>query len=254
VIAVVPARGGSKRIPRKNLVEFEGGPIIGIPLKTLLESDLFKEVIVSTDDEEIAGLARQLGASVPFLRPLSLATDHASTADVVVHAINDFVTRTAENPAAVIVAYPTSVFLAKSDVRRMVDILQDSDVDHVMTVGRYSTPIERAWRRLRDNRLVRVSPDKALARSQDLEPAYFDGAQAYASLPSAWVRIANGEEVPTALFELEPWRVWDIDTPDDLEMASILFRYGKTRLNDTDRTWSVETNQSGGGRSVEREQ
>lgn len=229
LIAVVPARGGSKRIRRKNLVDFDGRPIMEIPLATVLGCGLFQEVIVSTDDEEIADLAIRMGASVPFVRPSHLANDHASTAEVVIHAVNDFVERTAMSPDIVLVVYPTAVFLTGSDVTRMLGLLSDPEIEHVMTVGRYSSPIQRAFTSSDNRRLNRINPDQSLVRSQDLVPTFFDAGQAYASKPSAWTRILNGDEVSTGMVELEPWRVWDIDNPEDLEMATILYQYGKSR-------------------------
>ena len=233
MIAIVPARGGSKRIPRKNLVDFYGEPIICVPLKMLLGSNLFDEVIVSTDDAQIAEVADGLGASVPFVRPQNLATDYASTAEVVIHAVDDYVTRTLVDPPVVVVVYPTAVFLKSSDLISMIDVLKTPDIDHVMTAGRYAAPIQRAWLSSGSSRIRRVNPDTNLMRSQDLEVTYFDAGQAYASVPSAWPRMLNGEEVTTGMIELEPWRVWDIDNPEDLEMARLLFKFNQQQGPET---------------------
>jgi N-acylneuraminate cytidylyltransferase len=233
VIAIVPARGGSKRIPRKNLVDFYGEPIMSGPLKMLLGSDLFDEVIVSTDDAQIAEVANGLGASVPFVRPQNLATDHASTAEVVIHAVDDYVRRSLIDPPVVMVVYPTAVFLKRSDILSMLDVLKTPDIDHVMTAGRYASPIQRAWVSSGSARVRRVNPDTNLTRSQDLEVTYFDAGQAYASVPSAWLRMLNGEEVTTGMIELDPWRVWDIDNPKDLEMARLLYKFNQQQGPET---------------------
>ena len=233
MIAIVPARGGSKRIPRKNLVDFYGEPIMSVPLKMLLGSDLFDEVIVSTDDAQIAEVANGLGASVPFVRQQNLATDHASTAEVVIHAVDDYVRRSLVDPPVVMVVYPTAVFLKRSDILSMLDVLKTPDIDHVMTAGRYASPIQRAWVSSGSARVRRVNPDTNLTRSQDLEVTYFDAGQAYASVPSAWLRMLNGEEVTTGMIELDPWRVWDIDNPKDLEMARLLYKFNQQQGPET---------------------
>ena len=233
MIAVVPARGGSKRIPRKNLVDFYGKPIISVPLNLLLDSELFDEVIVSTDDEQIAEVAAGLGASVPFIRPQHLATDYASTGEVVIHAVDDYIQRSAVEPPVVVVVYPTAVFLKNSDLIQMLNVLKTPDIDHVMTVGRYAAPIQRAWVSSGRPHIHRLNPDTNLMRSQDLEVTYFDAGQAYASIPSAWPRMLNGEEVSTGMVELEPRRVWDIDNPEDLEMARLLYKFNQYQEPET---------------------
>lgn len=233
MIAVVPARGGSKRIPRKNLVDFYGKPIISVPLNLLLDSELFDEVIVSTDDDQIAEIADGLGASVPFIRPQHLATDYASTGEVVIHAVDDYIQRSSVEPPVVVVVYPTAVFLESSDLIKMLNVLNPPDVDHVMTVGRYAAPIQRAWVSSGGPHIHRLNPETNLMRSQDLEVTYFDAGQAYASIPSAWLRMLNGEVVSTGMVELEPRRVWDIDNPEDLEMARLLYKFNEYKEPET---------------------
>lgn len=218
-LAVIPARGGSKRIPRKNVVDFHGRPLIGWAIEAALTSELFSEVIVSTDDEEIAAISVTEGASVPFVRPSELSGDSVATAPVIVHALRDFESRNEVSPELVGVLYPAAVFTRAEDLITARDLLMRTDVDIVMSTGRFQAPVQRSWRRVSGEKIERVDPSTARTMSQDLEDRFFDAGQFYLSVPSAWGRLAAGSEVSTAMHLMEPWRVWDIDTPEDLEMA-----------------------------------
>ena len=222
-VAFIPARGGSKRVPRKNLVDFHGRPLIAWAIEAAIESGAFSYVVVSTDDEEIADVARCEGAEVPFLRPAELSGDHVATAPVVEHALADFRGRTGVMPTVIGVLYPAAVFTTGVDLARSVRLLSDLGVDMVMSAGRFSSPVQRSWR-LTDGKIAeRVDPSTMLTRSQDLEDRFFDAGQFYVSTPRAWAAIGSGETVRTAIYEMEPWRTWDMDTPQDLDMARRLF-------------------------------
>lgn len=227
-LAVIPARGGSKRIPRKNVVDFCGRPLISWAIEAALTSNLFSEVIVSTDDDEITAISKAHGASVPFVRPSELSGDSVATAPVIVHALRDFQSRNGVSPEFVGVLYPAAVFTRSSDLVKARDLLRNAAVDVVMSTGRFQAPVQRSWRRLTGDLIERVDPTTSLKMSQDLEERFFDAGQFYLTVPTAWERLAGGEVVSTAMYELEPWRVWDIDTPEDLEMAR--------RLSEIDRS------------------
>jgi len=226
-VAVIPARGGSKRIPRKNVVDFRGRPLIGYAIEAALTSNLFSEVIVSTDDDEIATISRAYGASVPFVRPSKLSGDSVATAPVIVHALRDFESRNGISPEFVGVLYPAAVFTRSSDLMKARDLLRNAAVDVVMSTGRFQAPVQRSWRRVTGDMIERVDPTTSMTMSQDLEERFFDAGQFYVTVPTAWERLADGQEVSTAMYEMEPWRVWDVDTPEDLEMAR--------RLSEIDR-------------------
>ena len=142
-VAFIPARGGSKRVPRKNLVDFHGRPLIAWAIEAAIESGAFSYVVVSTDDEEIADVARCEGAEVPFLRPAELSGDHVATAPVVEHALADFRERTGVMPTVIGVVYPAAVFTTGVDLARSVRLLSDLGVDMVMSAGRSINHVEK---------------------------------------------------------------------------------------------------------------
>jgi len=223
-VAVVPARGGSKRIPRKNLVDFHGKPIIHWPLEMLADSGFFDVITVSTDDEQISEVASMVCDAEIVERPVDLAGDEVATAPVIVHAIRRLEERHGVDVTQVTVVYPAAVFTVADDLVSADGILHASSAEMVMSVGKHQAPTQRSWRRVDGSVIERVSPEFAMTRSQDLEEHYFDAGQFYVSLRSVWERLAAGCEVRTAMYEMEPWRVCDIDTPDDLEMAKRLFQ------------------------------
>lgn len=216
-IAILPARGGSKRIPRKNIKPFCGRPAIGWPIDAARASALFSRIVVTTDDAEIADVAISLGAEAPFLRDPALADDYAGTTEV----IRDAVSRlglAGETPVCCI--YPTALFLAAADLAEGLAKLQGG-ADWVLSVGAYATPVDRAYRRDGD-RLVPRQPDRMEMRSQDLEPAFFDAGQFYWARARTWLdpatRIWNG----AAGVIVPPERAIDIDTPEDWTRAERL--------------------------------
>ncbi len=209
-LAILPARGGSKRIPRKNIKDFNGLPAIGWPIAAALASGLFGRVVVTTDDVEIARISRELGAEVPFMRDAQLSDDHSGTTEVV----RDVVSRL-ELPAdvAVCCVYPTALFITPHDLKVGYQHLQ-SGADWVLTVGEYPTPIDRAYRR-EGNKLLPRQPDKMPMRSQDLEPAFFDAGQFYWARAERWLDPKAHIWDGAAAVLLPPERAVDIDTPAD---------------------------------------
>jgi pseudaminic acid cytidylyltransferase len=222
-IAIVPARGGSKRIPQKNKKAFNGRPLIEWILETAVNSDLFEGVFVSTDDLDIARISRNLGAEIPFIRPDALADDYAITADVVVHTLENIprFNNLELESCLVCVIYPTGVFTTKLDLIKAFELIQNG-TEHVISVGRYSSPVQRAWR-INENGLGdMVNPQQMKVRTQDLEAYFYDAGQFYCSTANAWRMLANGKLPTTALYELPKDKACDIDTEEDWRVAEIL--------------------------------
>ena len=222
-LAVIPARGGSKRIPRKNIRPFCGKPMIAWSIDAAQASGCFDRIVVSTDDEEIAAVARQCGAETPFLRPANLANDHVGTIPVVHHAVNWFMDSD-ENPEAVCCIYATAPFLSPSDLRRGLQALQNQTCDYAFSVTTYAFPIQRAIRIRDDGRVAMFQPDHFHTRSQDLVEALHDAGQFYWGSADAWMAerpIFSAGAVPIML---PRHRVQDIDTPEDWARAEWLFK------------------------------
>lgn len=216
-IAILPARGGSKRIPRKNIKDFRGRPAIGWPIAAARASGLFERVVVTTDDAEIAQVAEGLGAQAPFLRAADLSDDHAGTTEVV----RDAVMRLGLGPdVAVCCIYATALFITGDDLAEGHARLAEG-ADWVLSVGEYPTPIDRAYRR-DGRRLVPRQPDKMPMRSQDLEPAYFDAGQFYWARAKCWLDPAARVWDGAAGVVLPSERAVDIDTPQDWARAERL--------------------------------
>ena len=222
-IALIPARGGSKRIPRKNIKIFGGKPMIAWSIEAALQSACFDQVVVSTDDDEIAEVARQYGAQVPFMRPASLSDDHTGTTAVVAHAINWFAAQ-GQSPELVCCVYATAPFVTADDLQRAQKTLMDTGSDYVFSVTSYAFPIQRAIRINERQRVEMFSPEHFNTRSQDLEEAYHDAGQFYWGRAPAWLdnkRIFSPVSVPHLLLRHQ---VQDIDTPEDWKRAEYLFK------------------------------
>jgi pseudaminic acid cytidylyltransferase len=221
-LALVPARGGSRRIPRKNVRPFRGVPLLARTVSTLLGAGLFDRVVVSTDDDEIAAVAADAGAEVPFLRPAELAGDHTGTREVVVHAIEAL--EAADGPVLgeVCVVYPAAVFTTADDLRTSLERLRASDDEFVMSASTFPAPIQRALRRAEDGRIEMLWPEHASTRSQDLEECYHDAGQFYWGRRDAWLGAGSVLTARTLLHVLPRWRVQDIDTPEDWTRAELL--------------------------------
>jgi N-acylneuraminate cytidylyltransferase len=220
-LCVIPARGGSKRIPRKNIREFCGKPIIAWSIEAALASGCFDRVIVSTDDEEIAAVARQWGADVPFMRPAKLADDYAGTLPVIAHATEWAV---AESPAleAVCCLYPTAPLVEAADIRRGLNLLEQGDWDYCFTATEFAAPIFRGFTESESGGLEMVFPEYYAARSQDLPVVLHDAGQFYWGRPQAWRedRLLFGPN--SCPLRLPRWRVNDIDTEDDWHRAELI--------------------------------
>jgi N-acylneuraminate cytidylyltransferase len=222
-VAIIPARGGSKRIPRKNIRPFAGKPLIAYSIDVARESGLFDRVIVSTEDTEVAEVARTCGAEVPFLRPRELADDHTGTNAVVQHALGWLAGQGSPAEYACCI-YATAPFLTPGDLRVAHDLLIESGKSYVFSVTTFPFPIQRAIRRLPSGEVEAMYPEHVMTRSQDLEEAYHDAGQFYWGRAQAFLdnvvvfsRASLGHVLPRH-------RVQDIDTPEDWIRAEYMYR------------------------------
>ncbi len=221
-LAIITARGGSKRIPRKNIKEFNGKPIIAYSIEAALSSGAFDEVMVSTDDEEIADIARKYGASVPFFRSEKTSNDYATTADVIEEVLEEYKNRGKEFDVLACI-YPTAPFITADKLKNAVDILSQSDADCLIPVVRFSYPPQRAME-IHDGRLVFRQPENLSKRSQDLEPHYHDAGQFYVTRTKSFLNTKSllvGDIIPLELSELE---VQDIDNEVDWQLAELKYK------------------------------
>lgn len=221
-IGIIPARGGSKRIPRKNIMPFAGKPIMAWTIETALDSGLFDRLIVSTDDREIADIAVEYGAEAPFLRPAELSDDHTGIIEVVQHAIAWL----AENQVTidyVCCMLATAPFLRADFLSQALQQLLDEDASYAFAVTAYPFPIQRAVRINSENRIEAIWPENIPRRSQDLEEAFHDAGQFYWGTRNAFVQgepIFSSGSVPV---RLPRYLVQDIDTPEDWRRAELMF-------------------------------
>lgn len=220
-LAIITARGGSKRIPRKNIKEFCGRPILCYSIKAALDAGVFDEVMVSTDDTEIAEIARKAGALVPFFRSREAANDFASTDDVIMEVLMEYQKR-GELFDAFCCIYPTAPFLTGPRLREAMELL--STADSVMPVVPFSYPPQRGLIISQEGHLARQYPEYATARSQDLPIIYHDCGQFYACRTAPFLQSGTTDVeklFPLVLSEME---VQDIDTLEDWELAEIKYR------------------------------
>ncbi len=225
-LAIIMARGGSKRIPKKNIRDFAGKPMITWPIKTALKSGLFSEVVVSTENEEISQIAQNYGAKVPFVRPQMLADDFATTAKVLQHALLTLSENTSSLPRHCCCIYGTSVFLTQDLLQSGYDKLQSENIDCVYTVTKYSHPVERSLFFDNDNLLQYNQPDFLNTRTQDIRATYYDIGLFY------WVDIKafleNSEQAFTSLRKsavvVPHFSAVDIDTEEDWIFAEKLIK------------------------------
>ncbi len=222
-LCVIPARGGSKRIPRKNVKPFLGRPMLSYSIAAARDSGLFDHIVVSTDDEEIAAVAREHGADTPFVRPAELANDQQGTDAVVVHAVRWFEAK-GQKPDATCLIYATAPLLDVERLKEGWESLQQPGKRFAFSVTSYGFPIQRALRRTEGDGVAMFWPENRLARSQDLEPAYHDAAQFYWGWSDAFLKGEDMFSPVAAPVILPRSHVVDIDTPEDWEKAEITYR------------------------------
>jgi pseudaminic acid cytidylyltransferase len=220
-IAVIPARGGSKRIPRKNIKSFNGKPMIAWSIEAAKSSGLFEHIIVSTDDAEIAEVAKQCGAEVPFIRPEELSNDYAGTTEVIAHA-TQWGFDEGFDLKSVCCIYATAPFVHLENIKRGCEAIDSGDWDYAFAVTDFAAPIFRSFKQTEQGGLEMFFPEHFGTRSQDLPAALHDAGQFYWGRPEAWIEgkriFANGSKP----ILIPRWRVQDIDTQEDWDRAEIL--------------------------------
>lgn len=222
-LAVIPARGGSKRIPRKNIKLFGGLPMIAWSIRAAIESRCFDRIIVSTDDHEIADVATTHGAQVPFMRPAELSDDHTGTIPVIAHAV-DWHNQHGHAASEVCCIYATAPFVQASDLQRGLQVLRSSGAEYAFSVTSYGFPIQRAIRITPEQRVEMFQPEHFNTRSQDLEEAWHDAGQFYWGRAEAWLARQPLFSRASAPVPLPRHRVQDIDTHEDWERAEWMLK------------------------------
>jgi pseudaminic acid cytidylyltransferase len=221
-IAIIPARGGSKRIPRKNIKEFCGKPMIAWSIEAAKESNCFDRIICSTDDEEIANIVKEFGAEAPFLRPAELSDDYTGTGPVVAHAIKQL--QNSDNKIDFVCCiYATAPFIQAVDLNKSFEQLEKEDAYYCFSVTSYPFPIQRSIRITKENRSEMFHPEMFNMRSQDLKEAYHDAGQFYWGKTQAWLEMKQMFSVSSIPYVLSRYYVQDIDTEEDWYQAELMF-------------------------------
>ncbi|MCV2533356.1 pseudaminic acid cytidylyltransferase [Enterobacter wuhouensis] len=227
-VAIIPARGGSKRIPRKNIKEFCGKPMIAWSIEAAQKSGVFDRIIVSTDDEEIAEVAREYGAEVPFMRPAELSNDYAGTIPVIHHAADWLISQGAK-PDYVCCIYATAPFIQAEDLEKGLELIKKKNSDYCFSVTSFPYPIQRALKINDDNQISMFDPEQFNVRSQDLVEAWHDAGQFYWGNIDAWLSEKAVFKSHATPLILPRERVQDIDTLEDWRLAELMFEINRVK-------------------------
>lgn len=222
-VAIITARGGSKRIPRKNIKSFLGKPIIQYTIEAALQSGSFDEVMVSTDDQEIADIAKQCGAQVPFLRSANTSNDYATTSDVLLEVLDEY-KKAGKQFDMFCCIYPTAPFVTAEKLHTAINMLKNSDADTVLPLTRFSFPILRSLK-IEDGKVHMNWPEHLNTRSQDLAPAFHDCGQFYVMRTDRFLekkKILTDNVLP---YEMPESEVQDIDNEEDWKIAEIKYSF-----------------------------
>ncbi len=225
-IAIIPARGGSKRIPRKNIKEFYGKPIIAYSIEAALKSKCFDRIVVSTDDQEIAEIAKKYGAEVPFIRPDNISDDFSTTIDVIKDAIVKLDLSSSDNICCI---YATAPFIEFEKLSQGLELLNKNKLDYAFSATEFVFPIQRAFYLTDENKVKMFSPENFNVRSQDLVKSYHDAGQFYWGTCLAYnegIPFFSNNAMPVIL---DPSKVQDIDTPSDWLQAELIFEFNHRR-------------------------
>ncbi|MFI0844284.1 pseudaminic acid cytidylyltransferase [Mesorhizobium sp. IMUNJ 23232] len=221
-VAVIPARGGSKRVPRKNVRVFAGKPMIAWAIKAAADSGVFDHILVSTDDVEIRDVAVAAGAEAPFLRPAELSDDHTGTRKVIQHAIHEAERAFGPVDAACCI-YATAAFVEPDDLRHGLERLTADGRQFAFSATAYAYPIQRALRRAANGGVEMCQPEHRLTRTQDLEEVFHDAGQFYWGKRDAFLSDEPMFGLQAAPVMIPNWRVHDIDNEDDWKRAEMMF-------------------------------
>lgn len=222
-VAIIPARGGSKRIPRKNIKFFFGKPMLAWSIEAAINSKCFDLVICSTDDDEVAKIAQDYGALTPFLRPKNLSDDNTGTIPVIAHAI-DYIQRNGDKVELACCIYATAPFILPVDLQNSLEKMQRNELDYCFSVTSYPFPIQRSIRITSNQRTSMLQPEMIQKRSQDLEELYHDAGQFYWGTSESWLEGRALFSKNTMPHILPRHRVQDIDTMEDWKRAELMFK------------------------------
>ena len=222
-VAIITARGGSKRIPRKNIKEFLGKPIIQYSIDAAMRSGIFEEVMVSTDDDEIAAIATKLGAIVPFMRSTNTADDYSTTAEVLTEVLKQY-NNIGKHYGFGCCIYPTAPFVTAEKLKKAYQLLQSNSADSVIPVTKFSFPIWRSFK-MEEGKLSYNWPENATKRSQDLPPAFHDCGQFYFFNVDKFLETKSLVSANTFAIEVPESEVQDIDTAEDWRIAEIKYSF-----------------------------
>jgi len=222
-LCVIPARGGSKRIPHKNIKSFCGQAMIGYSIKAALDSQCFDQVIVSTDDAEIAKIAKLFGAIVPFVRPDELANDYTATVPVIKHAIEWFDDQN-QLLSEVCCLYATAPFVQADAIKKAYKKMMQEQVDYCFTVTSFASPIQRAIKVTAENRIEMLHPENLETRSQDLEESYHDAGQFYWGKAESFRQQKPLFSKGATPYILPRHLVQDVDTLEDWRRAELMYQ------------------------------
>ena len=222
-VAIIPARGGSKRILNKNIKKFLGKPIISYSIDAAISSNLFDRVIVSTDSDEIASVAKKYGAEVPFMRPEKYSDDYTGTHEVMGHAVK-WLEDSGEMIEYACCIYATAPLVQVSDLLKGFEVIKSGEWKSVMAATNYSYPIYRSFQKLTDGGLEMIFPEHYHSRSQDLPEVYHDAGQFYWAKSEIWKSKPQEYNQKNSIVTIPNYRAQDIDTLDDWENAEIIYR------------------------------
>lgn len=230
LIAIITARGGSKRIPKKNMKNFCGKPIIAYSIEAALQSEIFDEVMVSTDSKEIVDIAKQYGANVPFMRSETTSSDWATTADVLKEVIENYASQ-GKNYDLFCCIYPTAPFINAERLKQAVELLECRQADSLIPVVKFSFPPQRGL--IVKNEYVSYKyPEFETVRSQDLDPVYHDCGQFYFCRTESFLKYKNMVMPRTIPMIIPEEEVQDIDSPSDWKLAEIKYKLFSQKMGE----------------------
>lgn len=221
-IAVIPARGGSKRIPQKNIKSFCGKPMIAWSIEVAQKTSLFDHIIVSTDDIKIAKISKFYGAEIPFIRPAELSDDYVGESDVMSHAVSWMLERNWKVDTVCCI-YATGALIKDDDLKKAYELFKTKKYNYVFASTSFSYPIQRAFKKKVGGGIEMFNPEHYKTRSQDLEEGFHDAGQFYFGKPEAWISMKRQFDKYSEVIQIPSWRVQDIDTLEDWVKAEIIF-------------------------------
>ena len=223
-IAIIPARGGSKRIPKKNIKEFAGKPLIAYSIEIAKNSNLFDRVIVSTDDDEIANISKKYGAETPFIRPVELSDDYTGTHPVIDHAVR-WIMNSGDTVTNVCCIYATAPLIIQEDLKKGKEILETGKWSSVVAAAEYPSPIFRSFKYSKNGGIKMFFPEHYKTRSQDLPAAMYDAGLFYWAKSEDCLLPPKGFSEDSTVILIPSWRVQDIDTIDDWRRAEMIYKF-----------------------------